>query len=296
MEGKIDWYAWGLMIGITLIWGSSYILMKKTLIVFDPVQLASIRLSLAFLVCLPMLPKALRDIPADSYLKVLLMGTVGIGLPIFCFAFAVKHISSSLSGIINSLSPLFAMLTGFLFWSVAAPRQKVLGIMIGFGGALILVFGGHGFDLRGDAGFVLLPVLATLCYGLNANYVKQNFQSVNSLSLSILSVAFIGIPAIIILCFSGALSAMHSPHALPALGCIALLGAFGTVLAYILYYRLIQHSGPLFAASVTYLIPVVAIGWGIWDGETLTIYHFAGLALILAGVYFVSLNLSPDKK
>jgi drug/metabolite transporter (DMT)-like permease len=295
MKKRVDLYAWGLMIAITLIWGSSYILMKRALVVFDPMQLAALRLTIAFVVCLPLLPKAIKDIPRAKYLKVLLMGSVGIGLPIFFFAFAVKHISSSLSGIINSLSPLFAMLTGFLLWGVAAPRHKVMGILIGFCGALILVFGGHGFDLSGDAGFVLLPVLATLCYGLNANYVKENFQSDNSLSLSILSVAFIGVPAIVIMFVSGVPSAMHAPGALPAIGYIALLGGFGTVLAYILYYRLIQHSGPLFAASVTYLIPIVAIGWGLWDGESLALYHFAGLALILAGVYFVSLNIDSKK-
>ena len=164
----------------------------------------------------------------------------------------------------------------------------MLGIFIGFIGALVLVFGKHGFELSGDVGYAILPVIATLCYGMNSNYVRQNFPSVNSIMLTALGMVMVGIPSIIILLNTDFISRLHHPGGLKALVYVIILGGFNTVVSNVLFYKLIQRSGALFAASVTYLIPIVAIAWGIRDHEGIAAYHFAGLALILIGVYFVS--------
>jgi drug/metabolite transporter (DMT)-like permease len=288
MKDRIDLQSWLLLISLTLIWGTSYIIMKKILVVYTPVEMASLRLTVAGLVCIPFLRQAVRDIPRDKFGKAFFVGAVGSGIPAFLFAFAMSRISSSLGGIINSLSPLFTVLTALLFWNIHAPRIKVLGIFIGFIGALVLVFGKHGFELNGDVGYAVLPVIATFCYGINSNYVRQNFPATNSIMLTAFGMGLTAIPALAILLTTDFMYRLHQPGGWKALLYVSILGGFNTVVSNILFYKLIQRSGALFAASVTYLIPIVAIAWGIRDHEGIATYHFAGLALILIGVYFVS--------
>jgi drug/metabolite transporter (DMT)-like permease len=288
MKDKVDLRSILLLTSLTLIWGTSYILMKRVLAVYTPIEMASLRITVAGLVCIPLLPRALRSIPRAKFGRVFFVGAIGSGIPAFLFAFAMSRISSSMGGIINSLSPLFTVLTGLIFWRIHTPGIKVLGILIGFAGALVLVFGRHGFEMSGDVGYAVLPVIATLCYGMNSNYVRQNFPTANSIMLTTLGMTMIAIPALAILTGTDIIYRLHQPGALRALGYVCILGGFNTVVSNILFYQLIQRSGALFAASVTYLIPIVAIGWGIWDHEGIAGYHFAGLALILVGVYFVS--------
>ena len=288
MKDKMDIQSWLLLISLTLIWGTSYILMKRALVIYTPIEMASLRLAVAGLVCLPFLRKAIGYIAREKMGKALFVGMIGSGIPAFLFAFAMSRISSSVGGIINSLSPLFTVLTGLLFWNIKAPGIKVLGIFIGFIGALVLVFGKQGFEMNGDVGYAVLPVIATFCYGMNSNYVRQNFPSTNSIMLTAVGMTMTGLPALIILLGTDFISKLHQPGGWKALAYVSILGGFNTVVSNILFYQLIQRSGALFAASVTYLIPIVAIAWGIRDHEGIAAYHFAGLALILAGVYFVS--------
>jgi drug/metabolite transporter (DMT)-like permease len=288
MKDRIDLQGWLLLISLTLIWGTSYILMKRILVVYTPMEMASLRIGIAGLVCIPFLGQALKHIPRAKFGKAFFVGAIGSGIPAFLFAYAMSRISSSVGGIINSLSPLFTVLTGLIFWRIHAPGIKVLGIFIGFVGAVVLIFGKHGLEINGDVGYAALPVIATFCYGLNSNYVRQNFPATNSVMLTVLGMTMAGLPALAILFGTDFIHRLHGPGGLQALAYAGILGAFNTVLSNILFYKLIQHSGALFAASVTYLIPIVAIGWGVRDHEGIAAYHFAGLALILVGVYFVS--------
>jgi drug/metabolite transporter (DMT)-like permease len=288
MKDKVDIRSWALLLSLTVIWGTSYILMKKALLVYTPIEMASLRLTVAGLVCIPFLPRAVKHIPFSKIGNAFFVGGVGSGIPAFLFAFAMSRITSSVGGIINSLSPLFTVLTGLLFWNIHAPRIKVLGIFIGFIGALVLVFGKHGLEINGDVGYAILPVIATFCYGTNSNYVRQNFPATNSILLTTAGMTMVSIPAMVILMNTDFLLRLHQPGAWRALVYVSILGGFNTVVSNILFYKLIQQSGSLFAASVTYLIPIVAIAWGIVDHEGIAPYHFAGLALILIGVYFVS--------
>jgi drug/metabolite transporter (DMT)-like permease len=299
MRDKTDLQSWLLLALLALIWGTSYILMKKGLLVFTPLQVASWRITLAGLVCLPFLRRAMATIPRSKYGNALFVGMIGSGLPAFLFAFAITRIHSSVGGMINSLSPLFTVLTGLLFWQIHAPSVKVLGILIGFIGALVLVFGQHGLQLNGDVAYAILPVIATFCYGTNSNYIRQYFPSANPVMLTVLVMCMIAVPALIILSTTGFTHTIAMPGAWRALAYISILGGFGTVVSNVLFYRLIQRSGPLFAASVTYLIPIVAIAWGVRDGEHIARLDLIGLLLILAGVYFVSRpgkNQEPEVK
>jgi drug/metabolite transporter (DMT)-like permease len=183
---------------------------------------------------------------------------------------------------------LFTVLTGLLFWQITTPRVKLIGVMIGLVGAVVLVFGKGGFTLNGDMAYAILPVIATLFYGINSNYVKKQFPTTNPLHVTSLSIAFIGPPAIAILFCTDFVARLHSPAALQGIGCVSALGFFSTLIGWLIFYRLIQRRDALFAASVTYLVPIIAISWGLLDGESLNIYHGIGMLLILVGVYFVS--------
>lgn len=293
MDKKDDLQNWLLLALLTLIWGTSYILIKKALLTFAPVQVAALRVSLSFVACIPFYAPALRAIPRSKYHHLLFLGVIGIGIPAFLFAYSQTRISSAVSGIINSLSPLFTVLTGLLIWRVHTPVMKLAGVLIGLAGAVVLVFGKSGFNMNGDMIYTILPVIATLFYGINSNYVKQHFSGTNPLYVTALSIGFIGIPAAIILFNTDFIERIQGPTGLQGLGCVAGLAVFGTLAGWLIFYRLIQRRDPLFAASVTYLVPIVAIAWGLGDGETLNIYHGIGMVLILIGVYFVSRAKAP---
>ena len=277
-----DFQNWLLLGVLTLIWGTSYILIKKALIVFDPIQVTAMRISLSFLICLPLLPRAIRHIPRTKYIHAAVVGMLGTGIPIILFNISMTRVNSSVTAIINSLSPLFTVLTGFLFWHLRTNRIKFLGVMIGLLGAMILVFGKHGFSLEGDVLYAALPVIATFCYGTTSHYVKQHFHAINPLYVTVLSLATVGPPAMVLLYFSHFSRMLEQPGVILSLTSIVLLAIFGTVVGWFIFYRLIQRKDALFATSVTYLIPIVAIGWGLLDGEGLAIYQLAGLSLILA--------------
>jgi len=279
---------WLLLGALTLIWGSSYILIKKSLVVFSPVEMGSLRISLSFLACIPFLYKAVQDIPKEKYPYIIFVGLFGTGFPAFLFAFAMVHISSSVSGIINSLSPLFTVLTGLLLFGVVVTRTKMIGVLIGFLGAIVLVLGKKNLNFKADLFYALLPVLATFCYGLNSNFVKRFFPTTNALYVTAIAMSVMGIPSLAVLFSTNFVFKMqHTEGAIFAFSCVFFLALFGTVIAWLLFYRLVQRTDALMAASVTYLIPVVALAWGLADGETLNMIQLAGMGLILAGVYFV---------
>jgi len=283
-----DFTTWLLLFTLTLIWGSSYILIKKGLIAFSPIELGLLRLSLSFIATTPFLFQSIKCGVGKNYKDIILVGLLGTGIPVFLFAFATTQISSSVNGIINSLSPLFTVLTGALIFNVAISRQKMLGVLIGLIGAIVLVFGRYGFNLNLLA-YASLSVIATFCYGLNSNLVKQKFPQTNALHITAIAMAIMGIPATILLIVLGVPEKIIThPEGMKSLSGILFLAVFGTVIAWLIFYKLVQRTDALFAASVTYLIPIVAIGFGIWDGEGFSSIQAGGMALILTGVYFVS--------
>ena len=291
---RSDLQNWLLLALLTLIWGTSYILIKKSLLVFDPVQATAIRISFSFILCIPFLRGALREIPRTKYFHALIVGLLGTAIPSILFNLAMVHVNSSVSAIINSLSPLFTVLTAFIIWRIQTTRIKLIGVLIGLAGAVVLVFGKHGLTIQGDMIYVLMPIVATICYGTNSNFVRQYFPATNALYVTALSIIAIGPPAIALLFWSGAVGTIVSrPGAYTALFYIFILAGLGTIVGWLLFYKLVQRKDALFAASVTYLIPIVAIAWGLADGEGLAAYQLAGLALILAGVYFVSRSKVP---
>ena len=269
-----------------MIWGTSYLLIKKGLIAYSPYQVACIRLSVASLAFVPVLLLQFRKIDWSKIRILVLVGLTGTGIPAFLFPFAQTHISSSLSGILNSLTPLSTLLLGVLIFKAPIRYNKVLGVLIGLFGAALLILFGSGSGLAGNLWYGLLIVLATVCYGMSSNLVGFYLRDMSSLMISAVSFTIVGWPAIVLLFYTDFVDVLeqHS-RGWECLGYIAVLALFSTVLASVIYFRLIQWTNPLFASSISYLVPIVAAFLGFWDGETISVFHFLGMALILFGVY-----------
>lgn len=273
---------------LTVIWGSSYILIKKGLILFSPLELACLRISISFLASIPFLYKAFRTIPRDKYFMVLLTGIFGSGLPAFLFALSMTKSGSAINGIINSLSPLWTLIIGYYLFKVDITKQKTFGVLIGFIGALVLVLGKREGDFSVHVLYSMLPVIATFCYGMSTNLMKQNLQSQNPIYTTSLAMMMIGIPALCGLFMTSAPEKIMSTGISVSLLSIAFLAIFGTLIAWMLFYYLVQRTDALFGASVTYIIPLLAVSFGILDGEVLSIIQLGGMILILTGVYFTT--------
>ncbi len=279
--------SWGMLFFLSLIWGSSYILIKKALTAFAPQQVACLRLSFSALILLPFLIANFRQIDWSRLKYLVVVGIMGSGIPAFLFPVAQLKISSSITGILNALTPLFTLFIGVLLFRASWVWSKVLGIMIGLSGATLLVLikdsNGNGSNIA----YSLLVVMATICYAISANTVGNRLRDMNSFHITIVSFFLVGIPAAIWL--FATTDIVHrvstNPQALPVLGLVALLSLFGTVIGSVYFFRLVQWTNPVFASTVSYLAPVISVIWGFWDGEPVNILHFAGMFLILAGVY-----------
>lgn len=277
-----------LFAALTLIWGSSYILIKKALLAFSPLELAATRVSISMLASIPFLPKAFKNVPKKLYVFVLLTGLLGSLFPAFLFAFSLTHLSSSINGIINSLSPLFTLLTGLWLFKAQTNLRSLSGVAIGFLGAIVLIIFNSKAQFNVDAKWAILPILATLCYGLSGNIVKAKLHAQTSIYITAMAMLFVGTPCLFYSAPMVVQKITAHPFSIVALLYIAVLSIFGTFIAWMLYYKLVQKTDALFASSVTYVIPIVATAWGFADGEILGFQHFIGLVLILTGVWLVS--------
>ena len=287
---KKDYTALGLLLLLALIWGTSFILIKQGLKVFEPKELGALRVTAAFLFLLPVGLMKFKEIkPGDSY-KLLASGLMGIFIPAFLFATAQTKIDSSVAGILNTLSPLFTMIMGALFFQQRFKGYAIVGIVVGFGGTFLLMLSRAGGKISGINFYALLIVLACLFYGTNLNWVKSKLLHLGSLTLTSVSLLFIGPIAMTFLFgFTDFTIKMETvPGAWKALGFIVLLGCMSTAIATALFAKLVKLSTPLFASSVTYIMPIVSVMWGVLDGESLAIGHFIGMAFIIGGVWLAN--------
>jgi drug/metabolite transporter (DMT)-like permease len=283
--------AWVMLIALSLIWGSSFILIKRGLVGFDYLEVGVLRLSISALAFLPLALWHMRYLDKGRVWYLVLVGLLGSALPGLLFAIAQTHLPSVVAGILNSLTPLFALLFGILWFGQQWKAIWVVGVGIGLAGAVILIVTQHQADLAlglmGNylhAGWI---ILATICYATSVNIVKRYLQEVPSLRISAFSFFLVGTPAWLLIAPVGVPQTIaESPDiAWPALGYIAVLALAGTVVATLIFYRLVQLTNVVFSSSVAYLIPVVAMMWGYLDGEPFSLWHLGGALMILSGVY-----------
>jgi drug/metabolite transporter (DMT)-like permease len=289
-----DWLKWVLLLVLALIWGSSFILMKRGLYhegapVLTPWQLASARLAIAWLALSPLLLVHFALL-RRYWLPLLATGVLGNGIPAFLFAMAQSRIDSSLSGALNSLTPLFTLLVGVFFFARRLRGFHLVGTTVGLIGALGLILWKQADGLPTWSIYAFLPILGTVCYGASANIVKHHLYGLPAAATAALALTFVGPLGIAGVFASGLPQALNTvPHAWASLGYVALLAVFSSALSLVLWNALLKRTSAVWASSVTYLMPVVALGWGFADGEHMTIMQGAMIALVLCGVYLVSL-------
>jgi drug/metabolite transporter (DMT)-like permease len=279
---------WILLIVLSLIWGSSFILIKKSLEHYNPFEVGALRVLIAGIILLPYAILKIKLFPKKLLKWLILAAVTGNFIPMFLFPIAETKVSSSVAGIINSMMPIFVIIIGALFWKFETTKRQLIGVVISFMGTCILTFATGetgGFKLWP----ILLLLLATICYAISMTTVKAKLETVPAkiLSAFVFSIVLIS-PSLITLFFSGFFKEFSfDRNHFEGLGFVSLLSIFGTGLAMMLSYRLMNISTPLFASTVTLLMPIVAVIWGILDGEKLTEFQFVGSLIIISGLIFL---------
>lgn len=279
---------WVLLVVLSIIWGSSFILIKKSLEHFNPYEVGALRVLIAGIILMPLAVMNIKKFPKKHLKWLVLAALTGNFIPMFLFPIAETKVSSSIAGIINSMMPIFVIIVGSLVWKFQTTKRQLIGVAISFFGACVLALSGAG---TGELKVIpiLLLLLATLCYAISTTTVKSKLNDIPAKILSGFVFSFVlMLPSLISLVFAGFFNDFKADrNLLVGLGFVSLLSIFGTGLAMMLNYRLLNISTPLFASTVTLLMPVVAVIWGVLDGEKLTLLQTFGGMIIIAGLIFL---------
>jgi drug/metabolite transporter (DMT)-like permease len=276
---------WFYLFGLSLIWGSSFILIKRGLVGLTAIEVGSFRIIFAALFLLIIGFSSLKKISRRQWKFIAITSFFGTFVPAYLFAIAETQVDSSIVAILNSLTPLNTLILGLLVFGVQFQKRQIVGVFIGFLGCLLLVFSGTASQGGQNYYYVILVVIATICYAINVNLIKKYLSDLNSLSITTGNFLILLLPALIILSTTDIAQRVDLQIAQHSIGFVMILGVLGTGVANVLFFKLIQMSSPVFATSVTYLIPIVAFFWGLLDHEMLTPIQFLGTAIVLIGVY-----------
>jgi drug/metabolite transporter (DMT)-like permease len=281
---------WLYLVILSLVWGSSYILIKKTLIALTPLQLGSLRIIFTTIILLAIGFSSLKKIPKNKWKWIFLTGYIGSFFPSFLFAFAQTEIDSGVAAILNSLTPLATLIIGLGFFKFIIDSKQIVGVIIGLIGSFLLIYEGSTINPDQNLLLVAFIIAASICYASSVNILKAHLQEVPAISIALGNFLCILPPALIILFSSGFLNInfAESPEVQNSLFYILILAIFGSAFAKVLFNRFIQIASPVFASSVTYTLPIVAIMWGYLDGESINNRQLLATAIILVGVYLAN--------
>lgn len=262
--------------------------MKRGLEIFSPVQVGAYRLSIAGLALLPVVIRHWNPTLKPKLRYFLIVGLVGNGIPAFLFSTAQTKLNSSTAGALNALTPLFTLILGVFLFATKLTTSKVIGVLVGLAGALILIL----LKANGLAepywAYGLLIVLATLMYGTSVNTVGKYLKEVRPTVTAAVPLVLVAGPALVLLFTTDFLQRMHQPGAWIALGYISILGLIGSAASLVAFNKLIQMTSPIFASTTTYLMPIVALFWGLLDGEAMGWPQILGMLSILVGIWLVN--------
>lgn len=279
---------WFFLVILAFIWGSSFILIKKGLIGLSPYQLGATRILFGAFFLLIIGFKTLPNIALGKWKYIAITSLFGTFIPAFLFSIAETEINSSTTAIINSLTPLNTLLLGIVVFGLEFRKKQILGVFIGLIGCVLMVFNGALNHPEQNYYYAILVIIASACYAINVNLIKKYLSDLSPLTISTGNFLVMVLPALIILYFTDFFTDIHVEKVQHSIYFIIVLGVIGTGVANIIFYKLIQISSPVFATSVTYLIPIIAIFWGFLDHESLTLIQFIGAFIILFGVYLSS--------
>lgn len=287
---------WIILTALMITWGSSFILIKRGLDVYSNIEVGALRICITFIIFIPFAGRFTK-IKLRHWKYLLIVGIVGSGAPAFLFAKAQTGIDSNLAGILNSLTPLFTLIISAGLFRTKTRWINVTGVFIGLVGAigLIYVSSDKGFDF--NLSYAVYVIIATICYATSVNFVKNYLQDLDSITITVFSFLIIGIPvlAYLLLFTDFTTQIVNDPNAIEGLGYISILAIIGTGLALTVFNYLVKITNAVFASSVTYLIPIVAVIWGIIDGEKFTPVYFLWMIVILFGVFLVNKKRKREK-
>ena len=274
---------------LAIIWGSSFILMKKALIGLDPVQVGALRTLITAMFLMAIGFKKLFRISKRQWYYLTLNGLLGTFFPAFLFAFAIDKIDSSIASILNSLTPLNTLIFGALVFGFSFKSKQLIGVLIGLVGTVILILKGAEVNPDQDYFYASFILLASVGYAFNVNILKKYLHDLDALSITVGNFFLLIVPTFAVLMYTDFFNTFQGTAVeWNSLFYIAVLAFFGTAVAKIMFNHLIQISTPIFSSSVTYLIPIVAITWGVLDGEKISFIQFFAGFIILFGVYLVN--------
>ncbi len=280
---------WTLLFSLVLIWGSSFILMKRALEVYSNTELGSLRIIFAGIVLIPFAMSRMRGLSRDQWFWIVIVGFIGNTFPAFLFATAQMGIDSSLAGILNSTTPLFALIVGLIFFNLKARRLNYIGIILGFIGAVMIIVAKNDGQIYINMQYSSYVILATVFYAFNLNIVKYKLTDTNPITIASVSyVIMLPLISVFLIVGTDFTNTILQAGALPYLIYPAVLGIVGSAFAIVMFNYLIKISGVLFTASVTYLIPIVASIIGFIDGELFKPSFIIWISMILVGVLFVN--------
>ncbi len=281
---------WFYLIILSFIWGSSYILIKKSLLGFSPLQLGSLRIIITAFVLFVLGFNSLKKIPKNKWKWILATGYIGSFFPSFLFAFAQTEIDSGVTAILNSLTPLATLVIGLIFFKFLINTKQIAGIFIGLIGSLLLIYQGSSINPQQNFLFVVFILIASIFYAISLNLLKAHLQDVSATGIAVGNFLCILPPAFVILFFTDLkiIDFKVNQDVQNAIFYVVVLSVFGSAFAKILFNKLIQISSPIFASSITYTLPIVAIMWGLVDGETISLGQFFSTGLILIGVFLAN--------
>lgn len=277
---------WVYLLLLSLIWGTSFILIKKGLIGLTQIQLGSLRIVMTSIILFSVGMPALKEIKRPQWTWIGLSALFGTFFPAFLFAFAQKHIDSAVASILNSFTPLATAILGYTVFRIYTTKRQILGVLIGLVGSIMLILAGTKINPQQNHWYGILVLIASVGYALNVNIIKKYLKDLSPMAIATGNFVLIVLPALLILIATGYFSQVWTmPKVQVSTGYIAILALFGTALAKILFNKMIQISSPVFASSVTYTMPVVAVMWGVFDGERFGWHQVLSAGIVLLGVY-----------
>ena len=278
-----------MLIFLSIIWGSSFILIKKSLLAFSPIQVGTLRIIVAFIVLLPIAISNLKSVFKLFWKQLLILGLISNLIPGILFAEAQTEISSSLAGMLNSLTPVSTIIIGFLFYKFQINIQLVIGLLLGLVGSIILSLIGSTGGIGELNVYALYIITATIMYGVAGNLIKKFVGKIDPLVLVSLTMFSVGIISLVILFNTDFTHQLTThPDAYLSLTSVFILGCVGTAFAIAIFNKVVKMTNAVFASSVTYMIPVIAIIWGFIDNESLFPLHFVGMGIIIIGIYIIN--------
>lgn len=286
MHKNIRWFY---LLILAIVWGSSFILMKKALLGLTPIQMGALRIIITGIVLILVGFKSIATIKRKHWRPLFLTALLGTFFPVFLFAYTISVIDSSITSILNSLTPLNTLIIGALVFGFTFKRHQIIGVLIGFSGTALLIFKGAEMNPDQNYLYAALPIIASIGYAFNVNIIKKQLSDLSALAMTVGNFILIIIPAFIVLWYSDFFQTFKATETMnSSLLYISILSVVGTAFAKTLFNKLIQISSPLFATSVTYLIPIFAVFWGLLDHENLSLIQLTGGLIILTGVYLAN--------